>query len=58
MEQWVRLIRKRRDDGVPVVEFIRYRPGQILEVEDEFIFKYEFIEVTEHQSSLDYLRGV
>lgn len=57
-EQWVRFIRKRRGDGTPVVEFMRYKPGQIIEIEDDFAFKYVIIEVTKHQSSLDYLAGI
>lgn len=58
MTQWVRFIRKRRDDGVPVVEYMPYKPGHIIEVEDGYVFKFEIIEVTDHQSSLDYLVGV
>lgn len=56
--QWVILIRKRRDDGVPVVEYMPYKPGRVIEDIDPSIFKYEIIEVTDHRSSLDYLRGV
>lgn len=58
--QWVRFIRKKRDDGVPIVEYMPYKPGRVIELEDidASIFKFEIIEVTDHQSSLDYLRGV